>query len=251
MNMKKCFTLIELLVVIAIIAILAAMLLPALAKARAKARAISCVNNHKTVALQAALYTDDNNQMRPLYVMRCSWSLPNYWYDHLVYCNYAPDDTSNASCPTVGKTPKRGNYGYANIYGVGSTMYEVKVYSAATVGGYAHWQRCANVGLITSPSQAFYSSDSVTGTDRTADIGYPKGSQAGAFGLGGSSGDSGPKAYHDGRIVADYTDGHAEASNPQQFFENAHKSGMYVQRTSYSYWLDGEDGSGAPHTYTP
>ncbi len=56
MNKRK-FTLLELLIVIAIIAILAALLLPALSAARDKARALSCLNNLKTLGIAMNQYT--------------------------------------------------------------------------------------------------------------------------------------------------------------------------------------------------
>jgi prepilin-type N-terminal cleavage/methylation domain-containing protein/prepilin-type processing-associated H-X9-DG protein len=64
---RRAFTLIELLVVIAIIAILAAILFPVFAQAREKARATSCLSNMKQISLGMIMYSQDYDEMYPLY----------------------------------------------------------------------------------------------------------------------------------------------------------------------------------------
>lgn len=55
------FTLIELLVVIAIIAVLMGILMPSLKRAREQARGMSCLSNHKNLALAYTMYAQENN----------------------------------------------------------------------------------------------------------------------------------------------------------------------------------------------
>jgi prepilin-type N-terminal cleavage/methylation domain-containing protein len=64
---RRGFTLIELLVVIAIIAILASILFPVFARAREKARQASCVSNAKQIVMGTLMYSQDNDEVCPLY----------------------------------------------------------------------------------------------------------------------------------------------------------------------------------------
>jgi prepilin-type N-terminal cleavage/methylation domain-containing protein len=62
---NRGFTLIELLVVIAIISTLAALLMPSIRAAQSSARTVSCMNNHRQVAMGLIAFAGDHEQRLP------------------------------------------------------------------------------------------------------------------------------------------------------------------------------------------
>jgi len=148
---NHAFTLIELLVVIAIIAILAAILFPVFAQAREKARAISCVSNHKQIALGILMYIQDYDETFPRhYYSNGSTSLTDPPFspntpDNIVGWNEAIypyvknvqlfrcPDSPRGPCSSTGSNGQTGLCGNDNG-ATGATGYSINARLAANTG---------------------------------------------------------------------------------------------------------------------
>lgn len=132
-NAKSGFTLIELLVVIAIIAILAAILFPVFARARENARRASCIAQMKQIGLGLMQYTQDYDELLPLYYSpndgyNTAWQyvvMPYIKSNQVFVCPSATKISTNASTscdPTYVNTGRgigAGTVGY-NYYYMGN-----------------------------------------------------------------------------------------------------------------------------------
>ncbi len=206
---RHFFTLIELLVVIAIIAILASMLLPALSKARAAAQQAKCTSNLKQDALFMVMYSNDNNELMPLYSQHGNNGVWKYsWADVMETCGYATANLKAFACPLIDEDLKASGDDYmTQIYGVsgattgdnGNLLTDALVTTAGN-------SRMLNTLQASSPTGVVLIGDTKTNAGHQTYI------------ITRASGDMYLDARHGGRINMAFLDGHAAAMKPNELF---------------------------------
>ncbi len=225
------FTLIELLVVIAIIAILAAMLLPALSKARSKARAISCINNLKTIGLGANLYMDDHNG-RLLHTYTKTAGVDGGFYNILSGIREDGGKSATGSgygCDYYGWARSAGTFWCpdtnAPMGAASSKRYQYTSYGINAAIGAGHndnnGKRCQiSLPAVFQPSVALLVSDKMSWSSYSVlnynNLAYRHGgadiNTSGNMRTGENADESSKAATGKANIV--YVDGHAEAKKP-------------------------------------
>ncbi|MBQ7179262.1 MAG: prepilin-type N-terminal cleavage/methylation domain-containing protein [Victivallales bacterium] len=234
--MRRSFTLIELLVVIAIIAILAAMLLPALSKARSKARAISCLNNLKTIGLGANLYSDDH-EGRILHTYTKTAGKDGGFYNIL---SGVRDDGgvsatgSGYGCEYYGYWKSAGTFWCPDTNAPmglsGSSRYQYTSYGincAISAGrADANGKNCQiSLPSVFQPSDAFLISDKMAWGSYVVQNSYNPAFRHGGADLNsegtmrvGNTNDASPLALSTGKANIVYVDGHAEPKAPREIY---------------------------------
>ena len=241
------FTLIELLVVIAIIAILAAMLMPALQQARERGRAVTCINQLKTLNTYVFRYTEDfQDYMVPCrdngkLIISCKNSLPSRWSYKLAELysgfNFSRDSNYAAGkrlktlqswfCPSLNeKSPEQ----IMAVYGFANYAYNGAFFFGGTESGKtkdqtvpltdAQWvnvTRMVKITQVKRPSQTFCIADgALRGTDLKDHFltgsGSPSSTENGTKDTGGqTNGMYYIDTRHNARANITFADGHAGA----------------------------------------
>ncbi len=251
---QRAFTLVELLVVLGILGLLMAMILPALGKAKGKSRTVQCQNNLKQLNLANASYVDANGDALPLSIYRPQpvgtpgeqvYSFDDQLYEYLgkkltpaeMQANRIPiaKRTSVLLCPEDKAAPNpnfttpetwRRTYSMseANMGGVnyGQPLLSLK---DGGVGIYysSFWGPAINALVpaavlrehqIGSPMTTLLfverpDSRNFAGNDHFS---VTRGTSNQLYGIGGNS----AKAYHGGKFVYAYCDGHIAVLEPKQ-----------------------------------
>lgn len=253
-SLDRAFTLVELLVVIGILGLLMGMILPAMSKAKAKTRTVQCQNNLKQLNLANASYVDSNSDALPLAIYRPQpvgtpgeqiYSFDDQLYEYLGK-KLTPAEQQASRIPLAKRSsvllcPEDKAAPHPS-FTTPETWRRTYSMSEANMGGVQYGQpllslKDGGVGLyyssfwgppINTLVQAAVLRDHQIGSPMTTllfverpdsrnfagndHFSVTRGTSNQLYGIGGNK----AQAYHAGKFVYSYCDGHIEVKEPKQ-----------------------------------